>query len=49
MLMPGDRRAESNPLSLIYRKLSQEEMKGPERADAVSLSVSLLLSSFFMA
>lgn len=49
MLMPGDRRAESNPLSLIYRKLSQEEMKGPDRADAVSLSVSPLLSSFFMA
>lgn len=47
--MPGDRRAESKPLSLIYRKLSQEEMKGPDWADAASLSVSPLLSSFFMA
>lgn len=45
MLMPGDRRAESKPLSLIYRELSQEKMKGPERADAVSLSVPPLLSS----
>lgn len=48
MLMPVDRHAESNLLSLIYRKPSQEEMKGPDWADAVSLSVSPVLSSFFM-
>lgn len=34
------------PFSLIYRKPSQEEMKGPDRADAVSLSVTPLLSLF---
>ena len=30
----------------IYRKLSQEEMTGPDRADAASLSAPPLLSSF---
>ena len=38
MLMPGDRRAESNPLSLIHRRLSQEEMSRRGRAAAASLS-----------
>lgn len=32
------------PFPLIYRKPSQEEMKGPDQADAVSLSVTRLLS-----
>lgn len=46
MLMPGDSRAKSNPLSLIYRRLRQEERNGPQRADVTSLSAS---DSFFLA